>query len=143
MWACVQSVTLDRMLLESEAASKVHPAVLRLGLKYADGGITGGNARCLAMLAAFCSVIEVSGAAASRCPLAQCYAICLRKSSCFVGALLCRLAVLFPEPICKCRLSWHQCSVRISMDVCSASTLFTRLGIRRPIFHPCSSVSFM
>ena len=56
---CVQPVTLDKLLLENEAASKVHPAVLRLGLKYADGSIVGANARCLAMLQAFSQVIEV------------------------------------------------------------------------------------
>ncbi|KAK9787471.1 hypothetical protein WJX73_001396 [Symbiochloris irregularis] len=53
-----KSVTLDKLLLESEAASKVHPAVLRLGLKYAGGAVVGANARCLAMLRAFSEVIE-------------------------------------------------------------------------------------
>ena len=55
----LQAVTLDRLLLESEAAPKVHPEVLRLGLKYADGSISGANARCLTMLRAFSLVIEV------------------------------------------------------------------------------------
>ncbi|KAG2483997.1 hypothetical protein HYH03_017164 [Edaphochlamys debaryana] len=36
----------------------VHPAVLQLGLRYADGSIRGANARCLAMLHTFCQVIR-------------------------------------------------------------------------------------
>lgn len=36
---------------------ELHPAVLSLGLKYAEGKITGGNARCIAMLTAFKQVI--------------------------------------------------------------------------------------
>lgn len=40
-------------------ATKVHPSVLQLGLKYADLSISGGNARCLAMLLVFKTVIEV------------------------------------------------------------------------------------
>lgn len=31
----------------------VHPAILRVGLKYGEGTIVGGNARCVAMLTAF------------------------------------------------------------------------------------------
>lgn len=36
---------------------EVHPSVLALGLKYAEGKISGGNARCVAMLTAFKHVI--------------------------------------------------------------------------------------
>lgn len=36
---------------------EIHPAVLSLGLKYAEGKISGGNARCIAMLNAFKEVI--------------------------------------------------------------------------------------
>jgi len=36
----------------------IHPAILRLGFKFAERIITGANARCLAMLMAFQSVIE-------------------------------------------------------------------------------------
>jgi hypothetical protein len=36
----------------------VHPAVLELGLKLADGVVVGANARCLALLAALRKVIE-------------------------------------------------------------------------------------
>lgn len=36
---------------------EVHPAVLALGLQYAEGKISGGNARCIAMLTAFKRVI--------------------------------------------------------------------------------------
>ena len=54
---------MEGVLTESEFAAKVHPAVLRLGLAYADGSITGGNARCVALLAALRAVLQV-------CPLA-------------------------------------------------------------------------
>ncbi|RLN83916.1 hypothetical protein BBJ28_00010090 [Nothophytophthora sp. Chile5] len=37
---------------------EVHAAVLALGLKYAEGKIAGGNARCIAMLTAFQEVID-------------------------------------------------------------------------------------
>ncbi|OWZ09806.1 Translation initiation factor eIF-2B subunit delta [Phytophthora megakarya] len=37
---------------------EVHAAVLALGLKYAEGKISGGNARCIAMITAFKQVID-------------------------------------------------------------------------------------
>ncbi|EIE24925.1 translation initiation factor [Coccomyxa subellipsoidea C-169] len=45
-------------MAESEFAARVHPAVLRLGLSYADGSITGGNARCVALLATLRTVLQ-------------------------------------------------------------------------------------
>ena len=43
----------------SEAdAKKVHPAILTLGLRYAEGVIRGADARCVAMLQAFSEVIR-------------------------------------------------------------------------------------
>ena len=56
----LQAVRLDSVFQESSVASRVHPSILQLGLKYADGSIAGGNARCLAMLLAFKTVIEAS-----------------------------------------------------------------------------------
>ncbi|CAK4706504.1 unnamed protein product [Aphanomyces euteiches] len=38
--------------------AEIHPAILSLGLKYAEGKIAGGNARCVAMLTAFQQVIK-------------------------------------------------------------------------------------
>lgn len=38
-------------------SSSIHPAIVRLGVQYAEGVICGSNARCLAMLAAFKQVI--------------------------------------------------------------------------------------
>lgn len=43
--------------LKFSANSSIHPAVVKLGVQYAEGIITGSNARCLAMLAAFKEVI--------------------------------------------------------------------------------------
>jgi len=36
----------------------IHPGIVSLGLKYADGIITGGNARCVAMLHTFKQVVQ-------------------------------------------------------------------------------------
>ncbi|ETW08973.1 hypothetical protein H310_01451 [Aphanomyces invadans] len=38
--------------------AEIHPAILSLGLKYAEGKLAGGNARCVAMLTAFKQVIK-------------------------------------------------------------------------------------
>ncbi len=54
-----QVVTVEGVMAESEFAARVHPAVLRLGLGYADGSITGGNARCVALLATLRTVLQV------------------------------------------------------------------------------------
>ncbi|KAK9814224.1 hypothetical protein WJX72_002536 [[Myrmecia] bisecta] len=51
-------VTVESALAESEVAAKVHPKILQLGLKYADGSVKGGNARCIAMLDAFRHLIR-------------------------------------------------------------------------------------
>lgn len=37
---------------------EIHPAVLTLGLKYAEGKLIGGDARCVAMLTAFKAVVQ-------------------------------------------------------------------------------------
>ena len=41
-----------------ELSSDIPPAVLRLGLAYSNGDVTGSNARCVAMLSAFHTVIR-------------------------------------------------------------------------------------
>ena len=38
--------------------SSIHPAILRLGLQYAEGTICGSNSRCVALLAAMKQVIS-------------------------------------------------------------------------------------
>lgn len=45
------------MTLGGAAGSNLDPAVLKLGLLYAQGVIRGGNARCRAMLRVFCQLI--------------------------------------------------------------------------------------
>ncbi|GIL72236.1 hypothetical protein Vretifemale_2614 [Volvox reticuliferus] len=50
-------ITVSR-LLQLPAVGNIHPAILQLGLRYADGSIRGANARCLAMLNALCQVIR-------------------------------------------------------------------------------------
>ena len=52
-------MTIESAIASSELSSSVHPAVLQLGLRYADGSIRGGNARCVAMLTTFRQVIQV------------------------------------------------------------------------------------
>ncbi|XP_052763864.1 translation initiation factor eIF-2B subunit delta-like isoform X2 [Mya arenaria] len=39
------------------SSSGIHPAIIRLGLQYAEGVVSGSNARCIALLAALKSVI--------------------------------------------------------------------------------------
>ena len=45
---------VDRKVMES-----VHPAILKLGLKFSEFKIVGANARCIAMLEAFKEVSEI------------------------------------------------------------------------------------
>ena len=52
-------MTVEGVLAESEVAAAVHPAVLQLGLRYADGSIRGASARCVAMLSAFRRLVQV------------------------------------------------------------------------------------
>jgi translation initiation factor eIF-2B subunit delta len=40
------------------SSEEIHPAILRLGLQYASGGISGSNSRCVAMLTAFKQFIQ-------------------------------------------------------------------------------------
>jgi hypothetical protein len=42
----------------SFASGGIHPAILRLGLQYADGKICGSNARCVGLLGAFKKVVS-------------------------------------------------------------------------------------
>lgn len=39
------------------SSDEIHPAILTLGLKYAEGKITGANARCVALLTALKEVV--------------------------------------------------------------------------------------
>lgn len=48
-------------VLSHKDMAHLHPAILQLGLKYADVSITGGNARCVAMLNAM-SQVRAAGA---------------------------------------------------------------------------------
>ena len=50
MYNVLQRVTLDTVLAKYNFDFPFHPEVLKLGLRYADGTITGANARCIAML---------------------------------------------------------------------------------------------
>lgn len=49
-------VSVEAVLKGSRDGSSVHPAVLALGLRYADGSITGSTARCVALVHALCQV---------------------------------------------------------------------------------------
>ncbi|XP_050026778.1 uncharacterized protein eIF2Bdelta [Dermacentor andersoni] len=50
--------TVDHLKPYGLSGSSVHPAVFRTGLQIAEGIVTGSNARCVAMLAAFKTLIE-------------------------------------------------------------------------------------
>ena len=68
---------MERVLVESERAGRVHPAVLRLGLAYAQGALRGGNARCVALLSTLRTLLQARGS--FRCPLStpMCVLTCL------------------------------------------------------------------
>lgn len=53
-------VTANTLLAShsSNAMASIHPAILQLGLRYADGSVRGANARCMAMLNALSQVIR-------------------------------------------------------------------------------------
>jgi translation initiation factor eIF-2B subunit delta len=53
-------VSVESVLRGKEGGS-VHPAVLALGLRYADGTIKGSTARCVAMVNALCQVSRLRG----------------------------------------------------------------------------------
>jgi hypothetical protein len=50
-----KSVGVDNVLQQRDAVA-VHPAILALGLRYADGSIKGSTARCVAMINALSQV---------------------------------------------------------------------------------------
>lgn len=54
----MQRTTLDSVLAKYNMDFPFHPAVLKLGLKYADGTIKGANARCIAMLDMLRQMVE-------------------------------------------------------------------------------------
>lgn len=56
--ALLQRTTLDTVLAKYNFDFPFHPAVLKLGLKYADGSIKGANARCIAMLDMLREMVE-------------------------------------------------------------------------------------
>ena len=51
-----KKVSVSTLLTHKDAQS-IHPAVLQLGLRYADGSISGANARCVAMMHTLCQFI--------------------------------------------------------------------------------------
>lgn len=60
--------------------SQLHPGIVSLGLKIADGGLDGSDSRCTAMLMAFKQVLFTCGATSCCC---CCYCCVVCCSSCF------------------------------------------------------------
>jgi len=52
-----QKGSMTKLTIGLNSTSEIHPAILQLGLKYAEGTITGANARAVALLTAFKRVI--------------------------------------------------------------------------------------
>lgn len=48
------------LLKEKNTNGKIHPAVISLGIQYSESTISGGNARCMAMLLALSKVIAIN-----------------------------------------------------------------------------------
>lgn len=90
----------------------MHPAVLALGLRYADGTIKGSTARCAAMVNALCQV---------RCSSCCCWCCCwwFRLWLCSVNCMC-----LMLPPCLQC---WF---VRVSMCVLGGCLPFTPLLLR-------------
>ena len=89
MVCCCQAVTIEAVLAESEHAARVHPAVLRLGLAYADGSVTGGNARCVALLSTLRAVLQ------ARPTCAQCALLVISRQ--WSGCNVVRRSCWFPN----------------------------------------------
>ena len=83
------------------AAARVHPAVLRLGLRYADGSVRGGNARCVALLSTLRQVILVRPASLA----GFCKTPCGRAT--LLASMSTRRAVPFELAVRQCI---HSCS---------------------------------
>lgn len=70
-------------MANSEVAAQVHPAVLQLGLRYADGSVRGASARCVAMLVAFRTLVQVRWAPAPQIFLGFPSAgVCMQSAQC-------------------------------------------------------------
>ena len=55
----MQAVTTDSLLRNGEPPPMVHAAILKLGLHCSSGQVSGASSRCLHMLQAFSSLIQV------------------------------------------------------------------------------------
>ena len=53
-------MSIEGVLRDSETVSKVHPCILRLGFKFADGSLKGGNTRAIALISALRQLIQVA-----------------------------------------------------------------------------------
>ncbi len=53
-----KEVTVSSLLTNHKGTHGIHPAVLQLGLRYADGTISGANARCVAFMQTLCLFIK-------------------------------------------------------------------------------------
>ena len=62
----MQALSIEGVLQDSETVSKVHPCILRLGFKFADGSLKGGNTRAIALISALRQLIQVPLLAYSR-----------------------------------------------------------------------------
>ncbi len=68
-WLCGQALSIESVLRDDEVVGKVHPAILRLGFKYADGSLRGGNSRAIALIAALRQLIKVQQCKCQKCEL--------------------------------------------------------------------------
>ncbi|KAK9844708.1 hypothetical protein WJX74_005760 [Apatococcus lobatus] len=53
-----KALSIEGVLRDSETVSKVHPCILRLGFKFADGSLKGGNTRAIALISALRQLIQ-------------------------------------------------------------------------------------
>ena len=95
LFVTLQRTTLDTVLAKYNMEFPFHPAVLKLGLKYADGTIKGANARCIAMLDMLRQMVEDYSTPAGILPLCQ---LCAPASASVLSWVPKHQALLPPPP---------------------------------------------
>ena len=91
------------------SATGIHPAIIQLGLQYAEGVIAGSNARCAALMDAICHMIhdyvtppqkELSRHLESKLkPAIRCVILCYICIATFLVILTCVCACLFIKKV--------------------------------------------
>ena len=102
----LQALSIENVLQDDEVVGKVHPCILRLGFKYADGSLRGGNNRAIALISALRQLIQVQTDGCT--PLSTCGS--MRRLSFWCDGDLMPAATADLDvcgQVAACRASWH------------------------------------